>query len=92
MSAPNGVARRAFQQAGLHVQSEPRLITDPVPVEDTLPIVRDPAATERSVAITSTPTPMRLHVDLLASMALVGFGLVLGYGTAMVVAWLNGSG
>lgn len=35
---------------------------------------------------------MRLHADLLASMALVGFGILLGYGAAMLVVFLNGRG
>ncbi len=35
---------------------------------------------------------MNLNADLLTSMALVGFGFVLGLGAAMLVVWLNGRG
>ncbi len=94
MTAPNGVARRALQQAGLHVPSEPCLISDPVPApEDGIPVIRDPATEQPApVAIPSTETAMRLHVDLLLSMALLGFGFMLGLGSAMVVVWLGGRG
>ncbi len=93
----NGVAGRALQRAGLHVQSEPLVMRDPVPVtDDAMPVIRDPAtevpaAIEQPVAIPSAQPSLRL-LDLLYSMTLVAFGITLGLGVATLVVWLGGRG
>ncbi len=47
------------------------------------PVLEAPAPVRR-------PQPMRLSVPLGASLALVGFGIVLGYIAAVVATWLSG--
>jgi hypothetical protein len=89
MIARNGVARRVI------------VMHDPVRRSDGVPVIRDPAASETPVRdpapsvaahVDIAPTAMRLHVHLLLSMLLVGFGIALGYGAALLVVFLNGRG